>query len=124
MSAGCRRASRHVQDNLGRHVHVAGLVGVDGKCDDRVLCGLRPRMMIGSASCVKLAHKNHCAWQRSPAPCSKAPFTGPFSSDHQNMFLHLCCPLPRQLQQILEPRAALLKIGKLTGRGSCGRSSA
>ena len=33
------RASRNAQDNLGRHVHVDGLVGVNGlllgKCDDK-----------------------------------------------------------------------------------------
>ena len=42
--------------------------------------------MAGSASHVKhvrLAHIHHCAWWRSPAPCCEAPFTGPFSGDHQ-----------------------------------------
>ena len=41
----------------------------------------------GSASHVKHVRSrpslHHCAWWRSPAPCCEAPFTGPFSGDHQ-----------------------------------------
>ena len=93
-----------------------------------VSTGFSSCTMAGSASHVKhvrLAHIHHCAWCRSPAPCCEAPFTGPFSGDHQNMFLHLCCPLPRQLQQILEPRAKKKRYhhnydAKLA-RGSVGR---
>ena len=56
-----------------------------------VLCGLRPRTMVGSAPCVKLAHIHHCAWLSPtlressdlPATCYEAPFAGPFSGYQQ-----------------------------------------
>ena len=52
-------------------------------CLSSTATGFSSRTMVGSASCVKLAHIHHCAWQRSPAPCCEAPFTGPFSGDHR-----------------------------------------
>ena len=65
---GCDVLDLWLRSSVGRetcHVHVAGLVGVDGlllgMCDDVVLCGLRPRTMVGSAPCVKLARRHHCA---------------------------------------------------------------
>ena len=87
------RAPRNVQDNLGRPVLVASLVGVD-------------KLVLVHDGMVGFSREAREAGTHTPlcvvaAPCCEAPFAGPFSGVNQNMFLHLCCPLPQQLQHIV-----------------------
>ena len=83
-------SASHVKHVRLAHIHLCAWC----RSPLSVSTGFSSCTMARSASHVKhvrLAHIHHCAWWRSPAPCCDAPFTGPFSGDHQNMFLHLFC---------------------------------
>ena len=124
------------------HVPVAGLVGVDGFSLGSAISTSfsSPSVTAKSTSAlgivfIKIALIRRTCMMESAFTCAacaagamlRGTLHWPVLGRRTNIFLHLRCPLPRQLQQILEPRAAKCHTHKydksLVQSALCAQSS-